>query len=120
MKRLIFTLLLCAPGLSAPTWAGNGLPDHYPEAFTTWGRIEHIDLRAGTIVIADRPFRLSARLRVHTPGTRFGTAQTLREGMLAGVSVSPRDREQLLDTIWILPQGYTPGLKAEPLPAANR
>lgn len=106
MKKLLTSALFILLSLAASGINATSLPDYYPANFTLNGTLDRIDKRKGILVINDHGIRISARLRVYTPNTQYGTIHTLQAGQHVAIRTSP-SRNIMITEIWVLPKNYT-------------
>lgn len=112
-------LLTLALAVSLPAMSA-GLPNYYPAAFDRWGVIDALDLDNQMIVMNDIHIHVARDLQVHTPNTRFATADSLKRGMKIGFGTTgSRGLTGPVTEVWVLPASYTPP-RSQPNETAGR
>lgn len=73
----------------------------FPES----GRVDHVDLKNGFLVIDDSQFRLTSATRVYAPTGSLGAPQQIRKGMtIRFTRVRPAGPgKPVISEIWITP-----------------
>lgn len=105
MNKLTALTLLVLCAISFAVGAGE-LPDYYPQAFYTWGKIDHLDTKQGIMVIDDKSVNLAPNTKVYTTSSRFGTVSSLHVGMVVGIY--RRNHQAAINEVWVLPDDYKP------------
>ncbi|MBW2031606.1 MAG: hypothetical protein JRJ31_21335 [Deltaproteobacteria bacterium] len=73
------------------------LPDHYPDGFDGYGRIDMIG--KGKVVIDDRSWRLASDVEYYTPRSPNPSVIPFEEGALAGFLL---DGEKRIMSLWLI------------------
>lgn len=79
-----------------------GLPTGLPQAFDWTGPIDVIRLADDTVVINDRQYVLSIGARLHGASGRA----SLKTGTTVGVISAIKDNKNVIQDLWVLPDGY--------------
>lgn len=104
MNKLFMAIFLISMVIANSSVSASSLPEYYPSNFSFNGTLGRIDKHTGILVINDRSIKISARLRVYTTNTEYGTIHTLQTGQ--HVAIRTAQGNTLLTEIWVLPKGY--------------
>lgn len=97
---LILALMALLAGVGSTgsnSEGGVGLPKHYPDQFSGFGRIDRI--ASDEIVIDDLLYRLASSVTYHTPTRTNASRSWFRTGNLVGFVLNS---EQEIVSLWLI------------------
>lgn len=99
MVKKAVSLLLVMLLVATPVVADDGSKADFQRA----GRVDAIDTEAGTIVIDDIPYQLSASVVVHSTKDSRVSITRLRAGAVVGYKLTVNRQ---ISELWLLPDSY--------------